>query len=236
MKRNGVRCLLMGGQACVFYGAAEFSRDLDLVLLLERDNLERLGRALEELQARSIAVPEFGADVLARGHAVHFRCEAEAVRGLRIDVMSVLRGVGPFEELWARRTTIEVEGEQIDLISLEDLIRAKKTQREKDWPMIRRLIETSYYSAERPNAELAVFWLRELRTPELLIEVARQFPDVARGVPRRAVESALRGDVDAVEADLEEERKQERAADRQYWAPLLKELEQMRRQPRGGSA
>ncbi|MCY2988105.1 MAG: hypothetical protein NTY19_09620, partial [Planctomycetota bacterium] len=35
MKKNGVRCLLMGGQACVIYGAAEFSRDTDLVVLAE---------------------------------------------------------------------------------------------------------------------------------------------------------------------------------------------------------
>jgi hypothetical protein len=28
MRKNGVRNLLMGGQAWVFYGAAEFSRDL----------------------------------------------------------------------------------------------------------------------------------------------------------------------------------------------------------------
>jgi hypothetical protein len=28
MRKNGVQALLMGGQACVFYGAAEFSRDL----------------------------------------------------------------------------------------------------------------------------------------------------------------------------------------------------------------
>ena len=33
MRRHGVRSLLMGGQACVFYGAAEFSRDTDLALL-----------------------------------------------------------------------------------------------------------------------------------------------------------------------------------------------------------
>jgi hypothetical protein len=33
MRGHGVRCLLMGGQACVFYGAAEFSRDTDLALL-----------------------------------------------------------------------------------------------------------------------------------------------------------------------------------------------------------
>ena len=29
MRAHRVRALLMGGQACVFYGAAEFSRDTD---------------------------------------------------------------------------------------------------------------------------------------------------------------------------------------------------------------
>ena len=35
MRQNGVNCLVMGGQACVFYGAAEFSRDLDLTVAAE---------------------------------------------------------------------------------------------------------------------------------------------------------------------------------------------------------
>ncbi len=61
-----VRHLLMGGQACVLYGATEFSRDTDIVILLESDNLDRLSRALEELQAKRIAVPPFSADFLAR--------------------------------------------------------------------------------------------------------------------------------------------------------------------------
>ena len=47
----------MGGQACVLYGAAEFSRDTDLVILADADNLTRLRRALAELQAEVIAVP-----------------------------------------------------------------------------------------------------------------------------------------------------------------------------------
>ncbi len=29
MQTHRVKCLLMGGQACVLYGAAEFSRELD---------------------------------------------------------------------------------------------------------------------------------------------------------------------------------------------------------------
>jgi len=218
----------MGGQACVFYGAAEFSRDLDLLLLADEENLARLRTALRSLDARPIAVPSLDAAHLARGHAVHFRCQRTDVAGLRIDLMSALRGVAGFEELWARRTTIEFEGETIDLLALPDLVLAKKTQRDKDWPMIRRLVEGSYLSgAPEPEA----FWLSELRTPELLIEAARRFPDAARAAAagRPAVAEALRGDTAAAARAIDEEERQERARDREWWEPLRREMEQMRR-------
>jgi hypothetical protein len=51
MRANGVRSLLIGGQACVFYGAAEFSRDTDLALLASPANLDRFNAALSALQA-----------------------------------------------------------------------------------------------------------------------------------------------------------------------------------------
>ena len=47
----------MGGQACVLYGAAEFSRDLDLALLPDPTNLDRLGAALQDLEAEVISLP-----------------------------------------------------------------------------------------------------------------------------------------------------------------------------------
>ena len=49
----------MGGQACVFYGAAEFSRDTDFAILASPANLARLKKALAELHAEIIAVPSF---------------------------------------------------------------------------------------------------------------------------------------------------------------------------------
>ncbi len=49
----------MGGQACVFYGAAEFSRDSDFAILADSENLDRLRGALRELKAEVIAVPPF---------------------------------------------------------------------------------------------------------------------------------------------------------------------------------
>jgi hypothetical protein len=45
IQKRQVRFLLMGGQACILYGGAEFSRDLDLAVLAEARNLERLRHA-----------------------------------------------------------------------------------------------------------------------------------------------------------------------------------------------
>ena len=52
MAARQVRALLMGGQACVFYGAAEFSRDTDLAVLAEPGNLDRLRTAAIGLSRR----------------------------------------------------------------------------------------------------------------------------------------------------------------------------------------
>src|SRR5207237_8587697 len=75
MRKHQVRALLMGGQACVFYGAAQFSKDIDLVLVASELNFSRLFDALRELNAKRIAVPRFDPALLKRGHAVHFRCQ-----------------------------------------------------------------------------------------------------------------------------------------------------------------
>src|SRR5712664_2384396 len=164
----------MGGQACVLFGEAEFSRDTDLAILASPANLVRLGRALADLQAEVIAVPPFETRYLLKGHAIHFRCRHPESAGMRVDVMTKMRGVDPFPKLWRRRTTTMLEdGTKCDLLSLPDLVRAKRTQRDKDWPMLRRLLEANYFGhRERPTPQQLRFWMLELRTPELLIELA----------------------------------------------------------------
>jgi hypothetical protein len=227
-----VRHLLMGGQACVLYGAAEFSRDTDVAILAEPDNLFRLSRALAELAAGTIAVPPFSRDYLERGHAVHFRCQHPDAAGQRLDVMAVMRGVAPFAELWQRRTTLEVEGGQrIEVMSLPDLVTAKKTQRNKDWSMIRRLVEGNYARhRDNPTPVQVAFWLREGCTVSMLREVAQRFPQElsAAAAGRPLLNLAVGGEEAALTAALEAEEKTEREADRAYWAPLRAELEQLR--------
>jgi hypothetical protein len=87
----------------VFYGAAQVSKDIDFVLLAEDSNFQRLHTALDALGAKRIAVPRFDPELLARGHAVHFRCSAPGVEDLRVDVMTRLRDLPDFSKLWDRR-------------------------------------------------------------------------------------------------------------------------------------
>jgi hypothetical protein len=221
----------MGGQACVFYGAAQFSRDVDLAILAGSENLAALAAAFAELQAVVVAVPPFEARFLDMGLAVHFRCAAPGVENLRVDVMTTMRGVDGFSALWERRTTIDIGGDQIDMMSLPDLVQAKKTQRLKDWPMIQRLVEASWYAFRaEPTPERIDFWLRECRTPALLLEMASRYPGEARVLsPSRPVlASACRGDEAATRDALEEEQKRIMAEDRVHCMPLKRVVEKLR--------
>ena len=221
----------MGGQACVFYGAAEFSRDTDLAILASSENLARLKKSLKDLQAEVIAVPPFEAKYLRKGHAVHFRCYHAEALGMRVDVMTKMRGVDSFPKLWDRRTTVSIDGDTIELMSLPDLVRAKKTQRDKDWPMLRRLVEVNYFeNRENPTREQISFWFLELRTPDLLIELAQAQERIAPHLRRKRplLELAVTANMSSLADALLAEEQMEREADREYWLPLKKELERLR--------
>jgi hypothetical protein len=234
MREHQVQCLLMGGQACVLYGAAEFSRDTDLAILASEENAERLTKAMQALEAEVIAVPPFLLQHLEAGHAVHFRCRHPEAAGMRVDVMSRMRGVTDFSTLWERRTTLVVDdGTLCDLLSLGDLVQAKKTQRDKDWPMIRRLVEANYFANQAdPSPEQLSFWFQELRTPGLLVDLAQSHPANAQDamVSRPLIEHAILRDEAALSEAMEAEERQERMEDQAYWLPLKRELERLRRE------
>jgi hypothetical protein len=229
----------MGGQACVFYGAAQVSKDIDLVILAADENFERLQEALGELKARRIAVPRFDPALLERGHAVHFRCSAQGVEDLRVDIMSRLRDLPPFSVLWERRTTFADAGSEYDLLCIPDLVEAKKTQREKDWPVISLLVSIHWRENEHaPRADWIDFWLREARTPELLSELCERFPAEAAALQsqRPLLSLVNAADFEPLRAALDAEVRAVQAKDRAYWEPLRKELEQFRRDERQESA
>jgi hypothetical protein len=133
--------------------------------------------------------------------------------------MTKLRDLPNFSELWSRRTTItESNGEEIHLLSVPDLVNAKKTQRSKDWPMISALVEGHYEQhASEPNSHRIEFWLRESHVADRLLALAIT-PDLPR--LREALDAEVRA---------------EQEKDRIYWEPLKREMEEFRRAERAAS-
>ncbi len=232
--KHKVKALLIGGQACILYGAAEFSRDIDLAIMVSSDNLENLKSALKELEAERIFYPDLSKDVLLKGHACHFRCQREDVKGLRVDIIGVMRGVDSFADLWERREEINLsEVGKIAVMGLSDLVKSKKTQRDKDWPMIRRLIESDIYNEpENPFDDKIRFWLTECRTPELLVSLTAKYPEIAysMAVIRPLLKSAIEDNHEEINKLLRAEEDKEREIDQRYWKPLRAELESWRRE------
>ena len=99
--------------------------------------------------------------------------------------------------------------------------------------MIRRLVEADYFTQpQEPTKKQIRFWLTQLRTPELLREVATRFERFA--VPWNGLRPLLRiarwESIEALQIALDVEMRREMELDREYWAPLKKELEKMRRE------
>ena len=117
------------------------------------------------------------------------------------------------------------------MLSLSDLVQAKKTQRDKDWPMIRRLVEAhNFQHCDRPNSTQVKFWPRELRAPQILVELAQTHPRLCRQLApiRPLLAAAVLGQAAKLEAALLAEETVERKRDKLYWLPLRKELDRLR--------
>ena len=231
-QKHKVRCLLIGGQACIIYGAAEFSRDSDFVILCTSKNLKLLQKALNSLKAKLIYLPPPEMDYLERGHACHFRCNAKEVEGLRVDVISKLRGCDPFNKLWERKKNITLKnGNKINIIGLRDLVQSKKTQRDKDWLMLTKLIENDIIlNKNNPSKNQVTWWLCESRKAKGLIELAEKYPKIVTEctAKRPLLSSAVNKDIETLELELHQEELTERQKDIDYWTPLKKELETLR--------
>lgn len=233
-KKHNVKSLLIGGQACIIYGAIEFSRDSDFMVLCDLENLEHLKKALKELRAELIYVPDLKEEYLDRGHACHFRCQAKGAEGLRVDVISKLKGCEDFKQLWIRRKHLKLKnGQMIDVIGLEDLVQAKKTQRDKDWLMLKRLVEVDYLQNKNTSDQEKIkWWFLESRTPDHLLELVQKYSSLAfeRAKLRPLLSLAIANDSAKLNLELHEEELKERLKDQEYWTPLKKELELLRHQ------
>ena len=126
---------------------------------------------------------------------------------------------------------LTLDGGPVSVVALEDLVATKKTQRDKDWATIGMLVEADMVTHHAAADEAHVkFWLREARDADTIIELASAFPLATRAASadRPLLHAAVEHDRDRLELELATEQIRGKRADRDYWAPLRAELEQMR--------
>ena len=126
--------LVVGGLASILHGASLITNDLDICYRRSKKNLEALVQALTAFQPM-LRGPKgegisflFDAKTLQNG--MNFTLKTEQGD---IDLLGELSGVGNYEMLNRSALKTELFGIPIKVISLEDLIRAKRAAgRKKD--------------------------------------------------------------------------------------------------------
>ncbi|MCK5690336.1 hypothetical protein KAI87_13750 [Myxococcota bacterium] len=146
LSEGGVRYLVVGGVAVVFHGHGRMTADLDLVIQFEESNILAAIRALESLGYRPRAPVPFldFADSAKRklwleekGLMV-FSLWSNQLAMTEVDIF--IKEPFDFEEAWARRLDVDLDGIQVTIASRDDIIRLKEAAgRPKDLEDIRVL-------------------------------------------------------------------------------------------------
>lgn len=123
---HGVDFVVIGGLAAVLHGSTRITQDLDVCYDSADANVEALGRALTDLEARLAGVEEdvpFVADA-ATLHGVQ-TLTLDTTAG-RLDVLRAPDGAPAYADLRRRAETVTIGAFAVRIASPEDLIAMKR--------------------------------------------------------------------------------------------------------------
>ena len=115
---ENVRFLLVGAYAVAVHGFPRATKDIDFFVWATPENAANLMRALTKFGAPLHDISE--ADLSSEGVVFQIGNSPR-----RIDIMTNISGV-KFEQAYANKTTISIEGIEVPVISLKDLIANKR--------------------------------------------------------------------------------------------------------------
>ncbi len=197
-ERLGVDYLLISGQASILYGAATFSEDVDLWVAPAEANIARMKRALAAVDSTYYKMtPNVTRRNMLAGHGFHFVVPAKP-SPLYLDVLGHPPRVGAFGT--ARTNAREFRGPwgRVPVVSIEDLVEMKKTQRLSDYEVISNLARVR--AEEDPENRAVLRWaarnsFRATDRSELLERLGRKLTvDACRGRIAREITTLQKRD------------------------------------------
>lgn len=124
--------LLVGGYALAFHGAPRFTEDIDLMVLVSPENADRLSGVLQTFGFGNTGITR--EDFLEPDQVIQLGRAPN-----RIDLLTGISGV-TWEEAWASRTPVTLDGLEIHSIGKAELMRNKQaTGRPQDLADLARL-------------------------------------------------------------------------------------------------
>lgn len=113
LQKHGVRYLIIGGLAFIYHAKPRYTKDMDLWVDPERENVRLANRALAEFGSPISLHPEKVKEILQLGVAPD-----------RIDILRHIPGAR-FETVWKKRITASYGKVSANWIDLDSLIRIK---------------------------------------------------------------------------------------------------------------
>ena len=129
LDRHGVEYVVIGGVATQVHGHRRTTMDFDLMPDPDPENLRRLGAALAELEARPLESPVAKVEIPVTDPerlAIAAIVPPLATRHGQIHILKEPKGARAFEELREAALVVALDGIQVAIASLDDLIRMKR--------------------------------------------------------------------------------------------------------------
>ena len=123
---HGVRFVVIGGVAAALQGSPMLTADVDVSYERSADNLERLARALGEMNARLRGIDEdlpFEFDARALRSGANFTFVTDLGD---LDVIGWPDGISSYDELAREAVPMRIGGREVLVASIDDLIRMKR--------------------------------------------------------------------------------------------------------------
>jgi predicted nucleotidyltransferase len=126
LAENNIDFIVIGGFAGVLYGSTLVTRDLDICSALAPADIERLRKVLSPYHPTHRMTPQ----------KLSFMTEPRSIESIDnlyletdygvLDILSTVKGLPAFDILKKRATKFELFGNKVNVLSISDLIEAKK--------------------------------------------------------------------------------------------------------------